>query len=73
MYVNKTEIYKIKVHNKIRWYEFYLGNLSKGFTKNEQSKIFLNGSVYDFLLDHNAIEKTYISIHKYLMVKNNIN
>ena len=48
--------------------------------KNEQSEISLNGSVYDFPLDHSSIEKegilsihdSILSIHEYLMVKNNI-
>ena len=33
-YANKTEIYKFKAHDKICWYEFCLGSVSKDFTKN---------------------------------------
>ena len=41
--------------------------------KSEQCEISLNGTVYDFLLDHSSIGKEGIlSIHEYLMVKNNI-
>ena len=36
---------------------FFLGSVSKDFRKNEQSEIFLNGTVYDFLLDHSSFEK----------------
>ena len=31
------EIFKLKVHDNIRWYKFYLGSLSNDFTKNEQT------------------------------------
>ena len=55
------------------WYEFCLGNVSNDFTKNEQGETFLNGTVYDFLVDHSSVEKEDIhNIHEYLMVKNNI-
>ena len=46
--VNKSEIYKFKVHDNIRWHQFCLGSVSKDFTKDEQSKISLNGTAYDF-------------------------
>ena len=36
---------------------FLLGSVSKDFTNNKQSKIFLNGTVCDFLLDHSSFEK----------------
>ena len=43
------------------------------FTKEEQSEISLNGTVYDFSVEHNSIEKEDIlNIHQYLMIKNNI-
>ena len=48
---------------------FRLGSISK----DEQSEISLNGTAYDFSVDHSSIEKEDIlNIHKYLIVKNNI-
>ena len=73
MYVNKTEICKFKAKDNISWYDFCLGSISKDFTKNEQSEIFLNGTVYDFLVDHSSTKKEGIfNIHQYLMVQNNV-
>ena len=73
MYVNKTESCKFKTKDNIRWYDFCLGSISKDFTKNEQSEISLNGTVYDFLVDHSSIKKEGIfNIHQYLMVQNNV-
>ena len=62
LYVNKTQIWKFKVKDNISWYNFCLGSVSKEFTKNEQSKLFLNGTVYDFSVDHNSISKVTFSI-----------
>ena len=45
MYVNKTGISKFKPNDNMSWYNFCLGSLSKDFTKDEQSEIFLNGTV----------------------------
>ena len=43
------------------------------FTKNEQFEIPVNGTMYDFLVDHSSVEKEDIlNIHEYLIVKNNI-
>ena len=39
------------------WNNFCLGSISKYFTTNKQSEIFLSGSVYDFSVDHNSIKK----------------
>ena len=73
LYVNKTKIYKFKARDSRSWYEFYLGGVSKDFAESEQSEMSLNGTVYDFLLDHSSIEKEGIlSVHEYLMVKNNV-
>ena len=46
--------------------------VSKYFSKDEQSEISLNGTVNNFLVEHNSIKKeeTFV-IHIYLMVKNN--
>ena len=55
------------------WYNFSLGSVSKDFTKDGQSEISLNGTLYDFSVDHSSIRKEDIlNIHQYLMVKNNI-
>ena len=73
MYVNKTEICKFKAKDNISWYDFCLGSISKDFTKNEKSEISLNGTVYDFLVDHSSTKKEGIfNIHQYLMVQNNV-
>ena len=56
-YVNKNETYKFKAKDNISWFNFCLGSISKIFTKDEQSEISLNGSVYDFSVDHSSIKK----------------
>ena len=57
----------------IRWYEFCLENISKVFTKNEHNEISLNGTVYDFSVNHSSVEKKdIVNVHEYLMLKNNI-
>ena len=38
-------------------YRFCLGSISKDFSKDEQSRIYLNGTVYDFSVDHSPVEK----------------
>ena len=66
-------IYKFKAKDKISWYNFCLGSMSKDFTKNKQSEISVNGSVYDFSVDHSTIKKEDIlNICQYLMIKSNI-
>ena len=73
MYVNKTEIYKFKAKGNTRWYNFCLGCTSKDFTKDGESEVLLNGTAYDFSVDHSSIKKEDIlNIHQYLMIKNNI-
>ena len=51
------QIYKVNVKDIISWYNFCLGSVSKGFTKDENSKISLHGTVYDFSVDHSSIKK----------------
>ena len=48
LYANKTEICKFKAYYNISWYNFCLGSVSKVFTKDEQSEISFNDTVYDF-------------------------
>ena len=72
-YVNKKEIWKFKTYDNIRWYNFCLGCKSKDFTIDEQSGISLDGTVYDFSVDHSSSKKEdTLDIQKYLMVKNNM-
>ena len=73
MYVNKTEICKFKANDNISWQNLYLGSISKDFTKDEQTGISLNGTVYHFSVDQSSVKKEdMLDIHQYLMVKNNI-
>ena len=57
MYVNETDIYKFKGKENISWNNFCLGSVSQDFTKDEQSEISLNGTVYDFSVNHTSIKK----------------
>ena len=43
--------------DNISWYNFCLGNAAKDFTKDRQSEISLNDTMYDFPVDHSSIEK----------------
>ena len=75
MYVNKTEILKLKANDNISWYDFCLESVSKDFTKDEPSEISFNGIryIHDFSVDHSSIKKDDIlNIPQYLMIKNNI-
>ena len=72
-YVNKKEIWKFKTYDNICWYNFCLGCKSKDFTIDEKSGISLDGTVYDFSVDHSSSKKEdTLDIQKYLMVKNNM-
>ena len=72
-YVNKTETCKFKGNDNICWYNFCLKSLSKYFTKDEQSDISLNGTVYNFSVRHSSVKKEDIlNVYEYLMVKNSI-
>ena len=58
---------------KILTFQFCLGSISNGFSATESREVFLNGTVYDFSVDHNCIDKSdIINIYKYLMIENNI-
>ena len=57
LYVYKTEICKFKANNNINWYNFYLGSISKDFTKDELSEISLNGTAYNFSVGHSSLKK----------------
>ena len=57
LYVNKIEIWKVNALYNISWYEFRLGHVSKNFTQNRMKELSLNGTLYDFSVDHSAVEK----------------
>ena len=73
-FVNDTEIHKFKAKDS----EFVasplcLGNISKDFSVDNMKKTGLNGYVYDFSVDYDAIVvDDILDIHKYLMRKNGI-
>ena len=63
LFVNSIETIKFKAK----------GNISKDFSVVNMKKAGLNGYVYDFSVDYNAIAvDDILDIHKYLMKKNNI-
>ena len=74
LYVNGTEIHKFKAKDsKTVATPLCLGNISKDFSIDNMRKARLNGYVYDFSVDYNAIKTDNIlDIHKYLMEKDNI-
>ena len=74
LFVNGTEIVKFKAKDsEIKAYSLCLGNISKDFSVDNMKKTGLNGYVYDFSVDYDAIAVADIlDIHKYLMKKNGI-
>ena len=58
---------------KLRHIHFCLGNISKDFSVDNMKKTGLNGYVYDFSVNYDAIAvDDVLDIHKYLMKKNGI-
>ena len=74
LFVNGTEIYKSKAkYSEIIATPLCLRNISKDFSVDNIKKTGLNGYVYDFSVDYDAIAvDDILDIHKYLMKKNNI-
>ena len=74
LFVNGTEIIKFKAKDsKIVASPLCLGNISKNWSTDNMLITGLNGYVYDFSVDYDAIAVDDIKdIHKYLMKKNNI-
>ena len=74
LFANGTEIIKLKAKDsKIIATPLFLGNISKDWSVDNMKDTRLNGHVYDFSVDYNAIAVDDIKyIHKYLMKKNNI-
>ena len=74
LFVNGTGIYKFKAKDpEIVASPLCLGNISKDFSVDNIKKTGLNGYVYDFSVDYDAIAvDDILDIHKYLMEKNGI-
>ena len=73
-FVNGTEIYKFKAKDsEIVATPLYLANISQDWSVENMKKTGLNGYVYDFSVDYNAIAvDDILDINKYLMKKNNM-
>ena len=74
LFVNGTEIIKFKAKDsEINAIPLCLGNISKDVSVDNVKKTGLNGYVYDFSVNYDAIAvDDILDIHKYLMKKNNI-
>ena len=74
LFANGTEIIKFKAKDsEIKACSLCLGNISKDSSVDNMKKTGLNGYVYDFSVDYNAITVADIlNIHKYLTKKNGI-
>ena len=74
IFVNVKEIYKFKAKDsEVVANPLCLGNISKDWAGDNMKNIGLNGYVYDFSADYDAIAVDGIfDIHKYLMKKNNM-
>ena len=75
LFVNGIEILKFKAKNSENVATpLCLGNISKDFSvDNIKKKTVLNGYVYDFSVDYDAIVvNDILDIHKYLMNKTNM-
>ena len=74
LFVNGIEIIKFKAKDsEIVGTPLYIGNISKHFSATNMKKTGLNGYVYDFAVDYDAVSiDDILDIHKYLMKKNNI-
>ena len=74
LFVNGTEIHKFKAKDsEIVTTPLCLGSISKCFSVDNMKKTGLNGYVYDFSVDYDAIVvDDILDIRKYLMEKNGI-
>ena len=75
LFVNGTEIHKFKAKDtELVASPLCLGNISKVFSvDNMKKKTGLNGYVYDFSVEYDAIAvDDILDIHKFLMEKNDI-
>ena len=74
LFVNGKESHKFKAKDfEIAATPLCLGNITEEWTIGNMKKTQLNGYVYDFNVDYDAVPTVAIPlIHKYLMVKNSI-
>ena len=74
LFVNGTKIHKFKAKDSgPAASSLCLGNISKDFSVDNMKKTGLNGYVYDFSVDYDAIAvDDILGIHKYLIGKNGI-
>ena len=74
LFVNGKKIHKLKAKDsEIVETPLCLGNISKDWSLDNMKKTRLNGYVYDFSVDYDAIiVDDILDIHNYLMNKNNI-
>ena len=74
MFVYGTKIHKFEAKDsEIVATALCLGNVSKDWSIDNIKKTGLNGYVYDFSVDYDAIAvDDILDIHKYLMKKNNM-
>ena len=74
LFVNGTKIYKFKAKDsQTVSTPLCLGKISKDFSVDNMKKIGLNGYVYNFSVDYDAITvDDMLYIHKYLMENSSI-
>ena len=74
IFINGTEIIKFKAkYSETVPHPLFLGNIWKGFSIDNAKKTGLNGYVYDFSADCDAIAvNDILDIHKYLLKNHNI-
>ena len=75
LFVNRQDIYNFGASNGSNDFPtpFCLGNISDVFSATGSREVSLNGNEYDFSVDYISIDKSdVLSIHKYLINKNNI-
>ena len=74
LFVNGIEVYNFKTKDsEIVATPLCLGNISKDWSVDNMKDTGLNGYVYDFSVDYDAIAvDDILDIHKYLMKKNNM-
>ena len=74
LHYNGSEIYKFKAKDcEIVANPLCLGKISKDWTVDNMKKTGLNGNVYDFSTDYDAIAvDDILGIHQYLIKKNNM-
>ena len=71
LFVNRTEIHKFKAKDsEIVATPLCVGNISKDFSVDDMKKTGLNGYVYNFRVDYDAIViNDILDIHKYVIKK----